>query len=358
MSVNLFPKVLKDIRLNVLKWYDQNQRTLPWRAKKGEAPNPYYVYLSEIMLQQTTVATVKDYFERFIKKWPTLGSLADASLDETLVEWQGLGYYSRARNLHKAVKVLAELPLFLSIPTDLKKLPGVGDYTAAAIASIAFDHPVVPIDGNIMRVFARLFAIPSPVSLLKQDVYKYTSRMGEGGRSGDFAQGLMDLGAMICRPLNPRCTECPLKTTCRSYNEGKTTEFPVLRIKPEKPKRYGVAYILLHKGKILLEKRPSKGLLGGMMGVPTTPWQDEVLNPEDLVMFEKNSEWHEVAKRVMHTFTHFHLYLTVKVGIRQEICDGCWVSLDNLQSVALPTVMKKVIKQIPHEILRNFSKIN
>ncbi|MBY0281646.1 MAG: A/G-specific adenine glycosylase [Alphaproteobacteria bacterium] len=358
MSVNLFPKVLKDIRLNVLKWYDDNQRSLPWRAKRGEVPNPYYVYLSEIMLQQTTVATVKDYFERFIKKWPTLTSLANASLDEILVEWQGLGYYSRARNLHKAVKILNELSLFPSTPTDLRKLPGVGDYTAAAIASIAFGYLIVPIDGNIMRVFARLFAIPSPVPLLKQKVYEYTSKMAEGGRSGDFAQGLMDLGAMICRPLNPKCTECPLRVECRAHNEGRMAVFPVLRVKPQIPKRYGIAYILLHDGKILLEKRPTKGLLGGMMGVPTTPWEGESLNSEDLFEFEKDLKWHEVAKQVKHTFTHFHLYLTVKVGISPKLYKGDWIDLDHLPGVALPTVMKKVIKQIPTEILRNFSKIN
>lgn len=354
MSVNLFPKVSKDIRLGVLDWYDKHQRILPWRAGKGQLPNPYYVYLSEIMLQQTTVATVKDYFQRFIKKWPTLKAIADASLDEILVEWQGLGYYSRARNLHATVKILSELTSIPSTPDALKKLPGVGDYTAASVASIAFDYPVVPIDGNIKRVFARLFAITAPEPLLKQKVYEYTLRVAEEGRSGDFAQGLMDLGAMICRPLNPNCTECPLKATCQAYSQKKTNEFPVLKEKSEKPSRYGVAYILLHQGKILLEKRPLKGLLGGMMGVPTTPWEGESFDKKDLFKSEMDLKWHEVNKPVKHTFTHFHLYLTVKVGVSQKLYEGNWVLLDNLQSVALPTVMKKVIKQIPKEILENF----
>lgn len=351
MSVNLFPKASKDIRYNLLSWYDNHQRALPWRAQKGETPNHYYVYLSEIMLQQTTVATVKDYFERFIKKWPTLKALADANLDEILVEWQGLGYYSRARNLHAAVKVLKALPCMPSTPKALKELSGIGDYTAAAIASIAFDYPIVPIDGNIMRVFARLFAISSPMPLLKQEVFVYTSRMAEGMRPGDFAQGLMDLGAMICRPLNPKCTECPLVGMCRAYIEKRVTEFPLLKIKPEKPKRYGIAYVLLHEGKILLEKRPSKGLLGGMMGVPTTPWESQPFDlKDDRFEPEKNLEWHEGSGQVKHTFTHFHLYLTVKVAVSQKFCEGEWVFLDNLKSVALPTVMKKVIRQIPKKI--------
>ncbi len=356
--------------MNVLKWYDTHQRILPWRAEKGQAPNPYYVYLSEIMLQQTTVATVTDYFERFITKWPTLEALAEASLDEVLVQWQGLGYYSRARNLHAAAKILAKLSKIPSDPKILKELPGIGDYTAAAIASIAFDYPIIPIDGNIMRVFARLFAIPYPLPFLKKEVFLYTSHMADGVYPGDFAQALMDLGAMICRPLNPKCAECPLTTKCQAYNEGKVSEFPVLKIKPEKPTRYGIAYILLCEGKILLEKRPLKGLLGGMMGVPTTPWGNEALNPEDFFKFEKNLEWYEVSKQVKHTFTHFHLHLTVKVGAiyntntvifksdgyGQKIFDGHWVTLDNLENVALPTVMKKVIKQIPDEIFKKDSK--
>lgn len=354
MYVNLFPDILKDIRLNILNWYDIHQRTLPWRAKTGESPNPYYVYLSEIMLQQTTVATVKDYFLRFIQKWPTLQALASASLDEILVEWQGLGYYSRARNLHAAVGILSNFPEIPSVPEKLKQLPGIGDYASASIASIAFDYPIVPIDGNIKRVFARLFAITTPEPLLKQKVYEYTSRMGEGNRSGDFAQGLMDLGAMICRPVNPSCEACPLNVFCQAYLQKRTQKFPVLKEKSEKPSRYGVAYVLLHKGRIFLEKRPAKGLLGGMMGVPTTPWKSECFDKKDLFELETNLKWHEVTKPVKHTFTHFHLYLTVKVGITQEVFEGNWVYLNNLQSVALPAVMKKVIKRIPKEILENF----
>lgn len=352
MSVNLFPKALNDIRLNVLKWYDNHQRKLPWRAEKGQVPNPYYVYLSEIMLQQTTVATVKDYFERFITKWPTLEALAEASLDEVLVQWQGLGYYSRARNLYAAVKILAKHSRISPDPKALKELPGIGDYTAAAIASIAFDYPIIPIDGNIMRIFARLFAMPFPLPFLKQEVFAYTSRMADGERPGDFAQGLMDLGAMICRPLNPKCTECPLSNTCTAHIEGKTDKFPFLKIKPEKPTRYGIAYVLLHEGKILLEKRPAKGLLGGMMGIPTTPWESGSFDKQGSFEPEENLEWHQVSKPVKHTFTHFHLYLTIKIGMSQKFYEGDWVCLDNLQSVALPTVMKKVIKQIPGEFLK------
>lgn len=354
MSVNLFSHNLKDIRSNILNWYDSHQRVLPWRAQVGEVPNPYYVYLSEIMLQQTTVATVKDYFLRFIEKWPTLQALAAASLDEILVEWQGLGYYSRARNLHKAVGMLSNFPEIPSTPENLKQFPGIGDYTSASIASIAFNYPIVPIDGNIKRVFARLFAIEVGEPSLKQAVFNYTSKFADEARAGDFAQGLMDLGAMICRPVNPKCETCPLNASCQAYHQKRTEEFPILKMKSEKPSRYGIAYILLHKGKIFLEKRPAKGLLGGMMGVPTTTWEADLLLQKDTFAMERSLKWQEIDKPVKHTFTHFHLYLTVKIGITHKVCEGNWVYLNNLQSVALPTVMKKVIKQIPKEVLENF----
>ena len=356
MSVNLFPTASQEIRLNVLKWYDDYQRTLPWRARKGQIPNPYYVYLSEIMLQQTTVATVRDYFERFIKKWPTLNELANASLDEVLVEWQGLGYYTRARNLHAAVRKLNELDSIPSDPRVLKQFPGVGEYTSAAVASIAFDYPIVPIDGNIARIFARLFALATTGSFLKKDVFLHTSRMADGTRAGDFAQGLMDLGAMICRPVNPKCSECPLKTVCQAYLQEKVANFPFPKIKFEKPKRYGCAYILLNQGKILLERRPSKGLLGGMMGVPTTAWENEISDENKIFKFEDTLDWCQLTESVRHTFTHFHLYLTIKIAFTDKFFEGEWFHLDNLQDVALPTLMKKVIKKIPKEILGKFQK--
>lgn len=347
-SVNII-SVKTEMRERLLSWYDNHQRVLPWRASKGQTPNPYHVYLSEIMLQQTTVATVKAYFERFINKWPTLEDLRAASLDEILVEWQGLGYYSRARNLHKAVQCLAHMSLFPTTPAELMHLPGVGDYTSAAVTSIAFDHPIIPVDGNIMRVFSRVFTVPIPLPKLKDEITRIAGSIACKNRSGDFAQALMDLGAMVCKPKDPKCTECPLKTICRACQQEKVLEFPKLKLKTEKPIRYGTAFVLLHEGKILFEKRPEKGLLGGMAGFPTTPW--EQAPPKEINLFapESEVEWETLPRAVKHTFTHFHLYLSIKIGISKQPPTGLWVASDALSTIALPTVMKKVIQKIPQQ---------
>ena len=198
----------------MLQWYDQHARTLPWRALKGQQQNPYYVLLSEVMLQQTTVATVKAYFERFVDQWPTLNAIAQASLDEILVAWQGLGYYSRARNLHKALRQLSEQESFPQVPDDLKKLSGVGDYTANAVAAIAFNQPVVPIDGNVIRVLARVFGLTQPLPMLKKTIAEKALLLADSDRPGDFAQSLMDLGSLVCRPQQPRCEICPVVSMC------------------------------------------------------------------------------------------------------------------------------------------------
>ncbi|RZI47157.1 A/G-specific adenine glycosylase [Candidatus Finniella inopinata] len=327
-------------RHRLLHWYDSNRRTLPWRALKGQKPNPYHVLLSEIMLQQTTVATVIAYFERFIGQWPTLEAMAKASLDDVLVAWQGLGYYSRARNLHKALGQLADLPSFPQTPDDLRKLPGVGDYTAKAIASIAFDQPVVPVDGNVIRVVARVFGLTQALPMLKKTVAEKALLLAADDRPGDFAQSLMDLGSMICRPQQPRCDRCPLRSLCKGYEDSLQHTLPIKAVKPPKPTRYGCAFLTMNKqGQIWLRRRPEKGLLGGMIEVPGTAWAEQ---PTELV---HDGLWRGIVK---HTFTHFHLNLSVYETTKdpEEILGfptGFWADTKALDQQALPTVMKKVL---------------
>lgn len=335
----------------LLRWYDTHQRTLPWRAVPTFAPNPYHVWLSEIMLQQTTVATVKDYFTRFVERWPVIEDLAAASLDEVFHAWQGLGYYSRARNLHSCAQVLVRdfngiLPREEQI---LLTLPGIGPYTAAAIAAIAYDQSTVPVDGNIVRVFSRMLSLKTPMPTVKQEVQTFAKQLIPSQRSGDFAQGLMDLGATICRPRNPGCKICPLQTICKAYAQGIANQLPYPAPKEAKPRRYGIAFwVENHAQEILLEKRPSKGLLAGLIGLPTTLWREQ---PWDLVSEEIThyapkgvKAWEPLPVIVRHTFTHFHLELRIAKGQTNASQKGFWSSFENLKTHALPTVMKKVIR--------------
>lgn len=336
---------------NLLPWYDSNQRILPWRAVPGHSPNPYHVWLSEIMLQQTTVATVKDYFFRFVTRWPALENLANATLDEVFHNWQGLGYYSRARNLHKCAQTLVQdykglLPREEQI---LLKLPGIGPYTAAAIAAIAYDQPIVPVDGNVVRVFSRLFALETPLPALKNEVQTLAKEMAPSHRSGDFAQSLMDLGATVCRPRNPLCEICPLQEVCKGYHKGSAAQLPRPTEKGIKPRRYGIAFwVENNAGEILLEKRPDKGLLAGLIGLPTTIWQDAPWDLESDALRTGGPEgvkaWNYLPGVVHHTFTHFHLELKIARGRTNASQKGFWSPLENLKSHAFPTVMKKVIQ--------------
>jgi A/G-specific adenine glycosylase len=308
----------------LLDWYDKNQRPLPWRLLQ---PNPYYTWLSEIMLQQTTVGTVIPYFHTFIEKWPHLHDLASASLDEVLVEWQGLGYYSRARNLHKCAELLAEG--FPSTEEELAKLPGIGPYTAAAIASIAFGKRAAAVDGNVIRVLTRYFAItsPHPTEEVKEKLVALLPRE----RCGDFTQSLMELGALLCRPKNPSCVSCPLQRQCRAYALQSPEQFPYKNPKKKLPTRYATAFIVRREdGAILLRKRPPKGLLGGMMEVPTTPWEE--------------TKRERKGPSVRHTFTHFHLEVDVCQHLDPSAFEGVWVTLCELKNYALPTLMKKILR--------------
>ncbi|MCG8507996.1 MAG: A/G-specific adenine glycosylase [Rhodospirillales bacterium] len=333
----------------LLRWYDQHRRDLPWRAGSGETPDPYQVWLSEIMLQQTTVETVKSYFREFLRRWPTVQALAEAELDEVLHCWQGLGYYARARNLHKCARtVAAELGgRFPSDESDLLDLPGVGAYTAAAIGAIAFGKPTVPVDGNIERVFARLYAIDESGPRLKAAV---KSRAGQLilDRPGDFWQAVMDLGATICRPKSPNCLLCPWSQNCAARSDGKPDHYPIKKPKKEKPTRYGVAFLTLNpSGSILLRRRPQSGLLGGMIEVPSTEWREKPWREDEISPFAPmNTEWQQADGSVHHTFTHFHLVMKLLVGqsTGEAALGAFWCPPRSLADQALPTVMKKLLK--------------
>ncbi len=341
---------------SLLKWYDGEQRELPWRAKKGEIPNPYHVWLSEIMLQQTVVKTVIPYFNKFITLWPELTDLANASTDEIRTAWAGLGYYSRAANLHKCAIIIRDeyegkLPIF---EEELITLPGIGPYTAAAIAAIAFDETATPVDGNIERVVARQFAIETPLPKAKTELKQLASTLTPPRRAGDYAQALMDLGARICTPKNPSCLLCPISKSCAGYHQGIAPLLPKRSAKKPKPTRYGAAFFVLREdAKILLRQRKEGGLLGGMTEIPGTDWNEKEAVAENALKSPPvNGEWWQLPGIVKHTFTHFHLELTVFRIIapkKAELtlfadADRCkWVHRDELKSQALPSIMRKVI---------------
>jgi len=324
MSIKTFKRKEQVFSKHLLAWYDKHKRFLPWRISP---PNPYYTWLSEIMLQQTTVVTVIPYFQAFIKKWPTVEDLAGASLDEVLTAWQGLGYYSRARNLHRCAQALADS--FPSKEEDLLKLPGIGSYTAAAIASIAFEQKATAVDGNVIRVLSRYFVIETlhPIREVKAKLETLLPQ----GRYGDFTQALMELGALLCRPKNPLCSSCPLQINCQAHILGIAENFPYKKPKEKIPTRYTTAFILRREdGAVLLRKRAPKGLLGGMMEVPTTPWDTQ--------------KGERKGRRVRHTFTHFHLEVDVCHQTNGEAFEGIWVHPQDLKDHPLPTLMKKILK--------------
>ncbi|MCW9032909.1 MAG: A/G-specific adenine glycosylase [Rhodospirillales bacterium] len=338
--------------VDLLTWYDKERRELPWRAAHGETPEPYHVWLSEIMLQQTTVVTVIPYFLRFLEHWPTVEDMAKASQDDILVQWQGLGYYARARNLHKCAQHVAnELNgIFPNTEAELLNLPGVGPYTAAAIASIAFDQKATVVDGNVERVMARIYKVEQALPGAKPHLKELAHKLTPNTRPGDYAQALMDLGATVCTPRNPICATCPWQSICQVFKDGTPTDYPKRAPKKKKPTRYGIVfYIENGEGELLLNRRPEKGLLGGMMELPGSDWREEEWGKEDVenvAPFE--GEWKALEAKVHHTFTHFHLELTVvrgKAG-RNVQTNGLWCPKKELKGQALPTVFKKVIELI------------
>lgn len=336
------------ISSELLDWYDRSRRDLPWRALPGETPNPYRVWLSEIMLQQTTVAAVAPRFERFLSRWPTVTDLAAAEDADVMAEWAGLGYYARARNLLKCARVVAEDHggRFPSEETDLAQLPGVGPYTAAAVAAIAFGRKATPVDGNIERVTARLFNIGAPLPAAKPEIKARAQAMTPDGRAGDFAQAMMDLGATVCLPRRPRCLVCPLADRCAARHAGVEADLPAKAPKRKKPTRAGVAYwVERADGQVLLRRRQAKGLLGGMAELPSFGWSDD---DAPAAVESLAPAWRELTQPVRHTFTHFHLELTVRTGeasVDAAAPQGCyWIPLARLSAAGLPSVIVKAAK--------------
>jgi A/G-specific adenine glycosylase len=334
---------------DLLAWYDRHRRHLPWRSAPGEAADPYHVWLSEIMLQQTTVATVGPYYRDFLARWPRVADLAAAPLDDVLTAWAGLGYYARARNLKKCAEtVVAEHGgRFPATEDGLRALPGIGPYTAAAIAAIAFDQPATILDGNVERVMARLHRVETPLPKAKEELRALAARYTPQIRPGDYAQAIMDLGATICTPTKPKCILCPWRETCAAHSAGDMETFPKKSPKAARPQRYGICFLMLDKaGRIALEKRPEKGLLGGMVQVPTSDWLGEAFDEDAAAgLAPLKAKWRRLDGSVTHVFTHFALHLTVlaATGVKPD-ARYQWVEIDNLGKVALPSVMRKVVE--------------
>lgn len=330
----------------LLAWYDRKRRILPWRAPPGVRPDPYAAWLSEVMLQQTTTAAVARYYEAFMLRWPTVRDLAAASLDEVLHAWAGLGYYARARNLHKCARSVVALGAFPDREEELRALPGIGPYTAAAIAAIAFGRSATPVDGNVERVMARLFAVDTPLPAAKKVLREMAAALTPESRCGDYAQAVMDLGATVCTPGTPACSACPLKEACAAHARGDAAALPRRTPKPDLPTRRGVAFwITAPNGDVLLRRRPENGLLGGLMEVPSTAWRDEGWSRADAEKAAPvEANWRPVDGIVRHAFTHFRLELSVLAACvpRAERMEGVWCR--RLEDHALPTVMKKVAK--------------
>jgi A/G-specific adenine glycosylase len=336
----------------LLDWYDRHRRRLPWRPPAGERPDPYRVWLSEIMLQQTGVKTVGPYFEKFLARWPDVASLGRASQDDVLRMWAGLGYYSRARNLHAcAVAVLRDHGgVFPDTEQGLLQLPGIGPYTAAAIGAIAFDIRTMPVDGNIERVVSRLYAVEDPLPQAKPRIQELASTLLGPSRAGDSAQALMDLGSSICTPKRPACALCPLNEDCVARARGDQETFPRKAPKKAGTLRRGAAFIVTRGDELLVRTRAEKGLLGGMTEVPGSDWlagQDDKAALKQAAALKGVARWHRKAGVVTHVFTHFPLELvvyTAKVAARTRAPEGMrWVPIATLADEALPNVMRKAI---------------
>ncbi|HLW91203.1 MAG TPA: A/G-specific adenine glycosylase [Roseiarcus sp.] len=339
----------RDLPRRLLAWWDVNRRALPWRAEPGEAADPYAVWLSEILLQQTTVAAATPYFNRFIARWPRVEDLAAAGLDEVMRAFAGLGYYSRARNLHACAREIAKAGgAFPEDEASLLKLPGIGAYTAAAIAAIAFNKPASPVDGNVARIIARLGALEKPIAQSRRIIAETTARLIPAERPGDFAQALMDLGATICTPRNPDCGLCPLAADCAAYAKGEAEAFPRKAMRRPKPLRKGAVFFGRDaEGRVLMRTRPPKGLLGGTVELPGSEWSVDFRSREGLRHAPFAARWRRLPEAVEQAFTHFTLQLTIYVGrasAKAPAPPGCyWVKENEIGSAALSSVMAKAI---------------
>ncbi len=327
------------ISRDLLAWYDGHARVMPWRVgpkarAQGVRPNPYRVWLSEVMLQQTTVAAVTDYFNRFTARWPDVGALAAADDGDVMAQWAGLGYYARARNLLACARQVAELGGFPDDEAGLRALRGIGPYTAAAIAAIAYDHPAVVMDGNVERVMARVFAVQTPLPPAKPQLYDLATSQTPQTRAGDYAQAVMDLGATICTPRKPACGICPILHHCAARTAGIAADLPRKLAKPEKPTRTGQVWIIRRPsdGAFLLERRAEKGLLGGMLAFPSSGWDGSDVGPPAPLDFQ-------TLGAARHTFTHFHLNLDVLAS--DAPCNPARGAFMPLNPADLPTLMRK-----------------
>jgi A/G-specific adenine glycosylase len=338
-----------DFAARLLAWYDIHRRTLPWRAPKGRRADPYRVWLSEIMLQQTTVQAVGAYYRKFLERWPSVAHLADAQQDEVLAAWAGLGYYARARNLHAAAKVVAHQMggRFPGTAAALRELPGVGGYTAGAISAIAYDEKQAAMDANAERVIARVFAVETPMPKAKTELHALCSALVPD-RAGDFAQALMDLGSAICTPKRPACPNCPWMDWCKARKLGIQEHLPVKAPKMARPLKRGAAFVVTDKtGAVLLVKRPDKGLLASMLEPPLGPWGEKFPTAAAAIKqapFE--ASWKKRPGIVRHGFTHFELETEVYVAqvSKHPKMPGDWIPRERLGAVALPTVMKKIVE--------------
>ena len=333
-------RIIKHVPPTMLAWFAQNKRNLLWRENR----TPYRVWLAEVMLQQTTVATAAPYFENFLRHFPTTTDLANAPLDDVLNLWQGLGYYSRARNLHKCAKEVVGTygGQFPETAEELEKLPGIGPYTGAAIACIAFDTPTPVVDGNIERVISRLFAIATPLPKSKKQIFVYAENLTPKKQSGDYAEAMMDLGATICTPKSPKCDICPLYDLCKARHLGKQDVLPKKEKKKPRAEKTGTAYALIAPdGTLLMQKRPENGLLGGLWELPHSGWEEENALPMPLPEDGRH------LGQVRHIFTHFGLVLDVRcihLTTKTPLTKGAWVPPEHLENYAFSTLMRKVLQ--------------
>ncbi|MEZ5824725.1 MAG: A/G-specific adenine glycosylase [Geminicoccaceae bacterium] len=337
------PATNSTLKRLLLAWYDTHRRILPWRALPGEASDPYRVLVSELMLQQTTVKTVEPRFRLFVDRFSDIRALAGASIDDVLHAWQGLGYYRRARGLHRAASEIVDRHGG-HIPQDveaLEQLSGIGSYTARAVAAIAFEKPVVPVDGNVRRVLSRLAALDGPANELGRSVAFVARELETDHRPGDTAQALMELGALCCRPARPACERCPWRNDCRAFALGKQEALPRPATKPARRHLHATAWLARRNdGAILFRKRPDNGLLGGLIELPSSPWSEE----NGLVAPDFGSDFHAMEGSVIHIFTHIHLDMRLMTGRCETFSEGFFQSPDRLDELALPTLTKKLLR--------------
>ncbi|MGB3721963.1 MAG: A/G-specific adenine glycosylase [Pacificimonas sp.] len=341
----------RTFQTDLLRWYDGHARVLPWRVAPGSnaRPDPYRIWMSEIMLQQTVVAAVKTYFEAFTTRWPTVEALAAAKDEDVFAAWAGLGYYARARNLLACAREVTARGGFPETEAELLTLPGIGPYTAAAIAAIAFGESAIVVDGNIERVMARLFEIETPMPAAKPELRAAAATLTPAIRPGDHAQALMDLGATICRPKAAACLACPVQRHCAATGNA-PERLPVKRKKAPKPERRGIAYGLFHQGQIMLVTRPPEGLLGGMKALPASEFAEAL--PDGTPGAPIAANWHMLDQPITHVFTHFRLTLDLAVADISDRAqpEGDWTSFTDLDPDTLPTLFRKALKAMMNQL--------